>query len=332
MSSARVIDIHCHRQCTLGGIEEFGIDHLRQTPLKVGTELTRAINRRQLASLQPKMESAEERLRDMERMGVDVQTVGVPPYQLFHWLRGDSAVQAFRLLNDDLAELVSSHPAHFIGLGAIPLQDIAASLAELRRCASDLSFPGIVMATHIEETEISHPVFEPIWAELEKLRMMAFIHPTGFTETQRFADHYFLNTIGHPLEETICAARLILDGVLERHPNLRIVFAHGGGFLPMYAGRLDHAYHAREDVGRNLPRPPSEYLSRLHFDTVVHDPDQLRYLVSKYGAEHVLLGTDYPYDMGDSKPISLIQRSGISGAEADLIMGGNAERLLGIDS
>jgi aminocarboxymuconate-semialdehyde decarboxylase len=205
-------------------------------------------------------------------------------------------------------------------------------VAELRRCATELGFAGIEIGTHVEGEELSSPRLEPFWDACEELELVVFIHPTGFTQPDRFTDHYFFNTIGHPLEETICAGRLIFDGVMERHPGLKIVLAHGGGFLPAYSGRFDHAYHAREDVRADLPRPPSHYLSRFFFDTMVFDPEQLGYLIGRYGADHVLLGTDYPYDMGETDPLGLIGKvAGLTSADVDLIAGGNAASLLGLD-
>src|SRR5690606_38471464 len=145
----------------------------------------------------------------------------------------------------------------------IPLQDTDAAIAELDRCRKELGFPGIEVSTHAEGEELSSPRLAPFWEAVEDLGAVVFIHPTEFTHPDRFTDHYFFNTIGHPLESTICVGRLIFDGVMERHPELKIVVAHGGGFLPAYAGRFDHAYHAREDVRSPIPRPPSEYLSRF---------------------------------------------------------------------
>ena len=300
----------------------------------MGNELTREVNRKQLEDIRPKMDSLEVRLADMNAMGVDIQVLSLSPYQLFHWVEdSDLALSAFRTINDDLAQVVEGHPDRFLALGAIPMQDPGAAVAELRRCSADLGFRGIEMATHIEGVEISDPKYDSFWETLETLEMVVFLHPTGFTEPKRLLDHYFINTIGHPLEETICAGRLIFDGVMERFPQLKFVFSHGGGFLPMYAGRFDHAYHAREDVRHGLPKPPSEYLKMFYFDTMVFEPDQLGYLIDKYGADHVLLGTDYPYDMGESDPLGLIEKvEGLSESDTALITGNNAARILGLET
>lgn len=307
-------------------------ERLGRVPFQFGNDLTREVNRQQLVDIRPKMESVEVRLADMDAMGVDTQALSLAPYQLFHWAEGDLGVRAFRLINDDLAELVGAHPERFLGLGSVPLQDTSAAIEELKRCSTELGFRGIEMATHINGEELSSPRFEPFWETVEALGTVVFLHPTGFTEPSRFNEHYFLNTIGHPLEETICAGRLIFDGVVERHPGLKFVFAHGGGFLPAYAGRFDHAYRAREDVRHGLPRPPSEYLASFYFDTMVFEADQLGFLIDKYGSDHILLGTDYPYDMGENDPIGLLNKvSGLAPDDVDLITGGNAARLLGIE-
>lgn len=329
----RVIDIHCHRECepaaALVGPEA---ERLGRKPFQFGNELTKEVNRKQLDDLRPRMEDAEIRLAEMDAMGVDVQALSLSPYQLFHWAEGELGIRAFQMINDDLAALVAGHPDRFLGLGAVPLQDPPAAITELRRCSDELGFRGIEMATHIEGEELSSPRFEGFWDAVEEMEIVVFIHPTGFTEPKRFVDHYFFNTIGHPLEETISAGRLIFDGVMERHPGLKFVFAHGGGYLPAYAGRFDHAYHARADVRHGLPRPPSEYLSGFYFDTMVFEADQLEFLIDKYGSDHILLGTDYPYDMGETDPLGLVNKvSGLTPDDVDLIVGGNAARLLGIE-
>lgn len=331
--SGRVIDIHCHRECApAAALVKPEADRLGRAPLQAGNELTREVNRRQLSDLRPKMESIEVRLEDMDAMGIDVQALSVSPYHLFHWVEGDLGVRAFQTINDDLAKVAAEHSERFVALGALPMQDPEAAVAEARRCSTELGFRGIEMATHIEGTEISAPRYDPLWEEVEQLGLTVFLHPTGFTHPDRLLDHYFINTIGHPLEETLCAGRLIFDGVMERFGGLKFVFSHGGGYLPMYAGRFDHAYRAREDVRRGLPRTPSEYLAMFYFDTMVFEPDQIEFLVNRYGADHVLLGTDYPYDMGETDPLGLIDRvHGLNDADRDLVVGGNAARLLGLE-
>ncbi|HUG32196.1 MAG TPA: amidohydrolase family protein [Acidimicrobiia bacterium] len=331
---SKVIDIHCHRECTPAAtLVKPEAERLGRRPLQFGNELTKEVNRRQLETIRPKMEDIEVRLADMDSMGVDIQALSVSPYHMFFWAEGDLGERAFSMINDDLASLVASHPDRFVGLGAVPLQDTDNAVRELKRCAGELGFPGVEISTNIEGEELSTDRLRPFWETAEELGMVVFIHPTGFTHPDRFTDHYFFNTIGHPLEETICAGRLIFDGVMERHPGLEIVFAHGGGYLPAYAGRFDHAYHAREDVRHGLPRPPSEYLAMFYFDTMVFAPDQLGFLIEKYGADHILLGTDYPYDMGEDDPRGLIgQVEALSSRDRDLIEGGNAARLLDLDT
>jgi aminocarboxymuconate-semialdehyde decarboxylase len=299
--------------------------------LSYGSELTREVNRQQLIDLRPKMESLEERLADMDRMGVDVQAVSISPYQMYYWAEPVIGREVSRLINDELAETVAAHPDRLVGLGTVPLQDTEAAVAELKRCVHDLGFPGLEVATNVNGEELSAPRLESFWATVEELGAVVFVHSTGFTHPDRIMDHYLVNVIGHPLEGTLAASHLIFDGVMERHPGLKIVMAHGGGYLPAYAARMDHAYHARPDVREGLANPPTSYLRRFYFDSMVFEPDQLGFLIQKYGADRILLGTDYPYDMGEGDPLGLIGRvAGLAEPEVAAVSGGNAARLLGL--
>jgi aminocarboxymuconate-semialdehyde decarboxylase len=327
-----VIDIHCHREC--GPASELmrpEAERAGRMALSFGSELTRQVNRRQLAEIRPKMDSLEQRISDMDRMGVDVQAVAISPYQMYYWAEPHVGAKVARVVNDELAEAVARYPQRLIGLGTVPLQDTKAAVAELSRCLGELGFRGLEIATNVEGEELSSSRLDPFWEAVEQLEAVIFIHPVGFTHPQRLTEHYFFNLIGHPIENSLAIANLIFGGVIEGHPSLKIVVAHGGGYLPAYAGRMDHAYHAREDVREGLPRPPSEYLRQFYLDTMVFEPDQLAYLVSRYGADHLLLGTDYPYDMGENDPVGLVARTpGLSEEERAAICGGNAARLLGI--
>jgi aminocarboxymuconate-semialdehyde decarboxylase len=213
----------------------------------------------------------------------------------------------------------------------VPLQDTDAAVQELRYLANELGMRGIEIGTHVEGEEISSARLEPFWAEVSSLGLVVVIHTHGATHPQRLADHNFVNIIGHAYEATLATAHLIFDGVVERHPNLKIVIVHGGGYLPAYAGRLDHGWRAREDVRDGVPQPPTSYLRKFYFDTMVIEPGQLKYLIDTYGADHVLLGTDYPYDMGDDDPLALLASTvGLDQGQLDLVAGGNAARLLGL--
>ncbi|CKI17927.1 amidohydrolase [Mycolicibacterium smegmatis] len=331
-SDGPVIDIHCHREC--GPAAEFMADAARaagKVALGHGNPTTQAVNRRQLALIRPKMDFLDVRLADMDRMGVDIQAVAVSVYQYYYWADAELGAKVARIVNEELVESTSAHPGRFLPLGTVPLQDTEAAIAELRYLASELGMRGIEIGTHVEGEEISSPRLEPFWAEVEALGLVVVIHTQGATHPQRLADHNFVNIIGHAFEATLATAHLIFDGVVARHPDLKIVVVHGGGYLPAYAGRIDHGWNARDDVREGVPELPSHYLRKFYFDTMVFEPDQLEYLIGKYGADHVVLGTDYPYDMGDDDPLGLLgEVPGLDQAKVDLIAGGNAARLLGL--
>jgi len=194
-----------------------------------------------------------------------------------------------------------------------------------------LGLKGVEVLAHVGDLELSDPSFEPFWAKAEALGAVVFIHPSGFTEPRRFGRFYFSNVIGNPLDTTMALHHLIFDGVLERYPNLKIIASHGGGYLPAYSGRIDHAWGARSDAHGTLPKPPSHYLKKIYLDTIVFTPEQLEALVKLFGVEKILLGTDYPYDMGEYDPIGHIASvASFSDADRAAIAGGNAKALFGL--
>ncbi len=327
-----VIDIHCHRECGPAG--ELMIAAEREAGrgrLKYGNESTRRVNDLQLQRIGPKMDSFEERLRDMDRMGIDIQAVAIAVYQYYYWTSAELGARMSRVINDELAEATSKFTDRFRPLGTVPLQDTGAAIAEMQYCASELGFRGIEIGSHVDGEEISSPRLDPFWAEVERLGLLVVVHTDGHTHRERLQDHYFVNTMGHAFEATLAIAHLIFNGVMEHHPDLKIVVVHGGGYLPAYAGRMDHAWKARDDVRDGVPQLPSSYLRRFYFDTVVFEPDQLDFLIRKYGADHIMMGTDYPYDMGDDDPLETIsQVPNLNQNQIDLICGGNAAQLLGL--
>lgn len=331
-SGGPVVDIHCHRECAPAA------DLMREAALAAGkvslghgSATTRAVNERQLATIRPKMEQLEVRLADMDAMGVDVQAVAVAVYQYYYWAEPELGAKVARLVNEELVEATSRHVDRFVPLGTVPLQDTQLAVAELRHLATTLGMRGIEIGTHVEGEEISSPRLEPFWDEVERLGLVVVVHTQGATHPQRLQPHNFVNIIGHPFEATLAQAHLIFSGVMGRHPGLNVVVVHGGGYLPAYPGRIDHGWRAREDISEGVPRPPGEALRQFYFDTMVFEPEQVRFLVDRYGAEHVLLGTDYPYDMGEEDPLALVCATPrLTQDEIDLISGGNAARLLGL--
>jgi aminocarboxymuconate-semialdehyde decarboxylase len=218
-----------------------------------------------------------------------------------------------------------------IGFGSVPMPDGSEAAKELERCVTKLGFKGVQILTNVNGKELSDPLFAPFWKKAEELGAFVVIHPNGFTHAERLSRFYFNNVIGNPLETTIALHYLIFDGVLERHPQLKILAVHGGGYLASYTGRIDHAWGARSDSHGNLPQPPTIYLKRIYFDTVVFTPHQLEELVRIYGPERIVMGTDYPFDMGDYDPVGHVCNAGLDGAAAAAICGGNAKRLLGLE-
>jgi aminocarboxymuconate-semialdehyde decarboxylase len=293
---------------------------------------TEISNRRLMAEITPKLSDAEVRLRDMDRMGVDVQAISVAPPQYFYWTEPDLGVRLARIQNENLARIVEGHPDRFVGLGTLPLQDVDASLRELDRLVNELGFNGIEVCTSVNGVDFDDARFEPFFRRVQELDVLILMHPNGFSHGERLAEYYLINTVGMPLDSTVSISRIIFGGVLERFPDLKMCVVHGGGYLPFYPARFDHAYRVREDCREHISRPPSTYLRQLYFDTMVFDGEDLALLISRYGADHVLLGSDYPYDMGETDPVGLVsQVEALDDKERAQVLGGNAARLLKLD-
>ena len=328
------VDIHCHYLNPEVASRLGPLDPKSHDPLFLfANTTTREVNARQVRERAPKLSDIETRLKDMDRMGIDVQAVSPAPNQLVYWTDAGLGAEIARQVNDRLAEIVSKWPERFVALGSVPLQNAELAVAELDRCVGQLGFRGVELVPNVNGVELSDPRLglEKFFARAEELGIVLFLHPLGFTHGERLRDHYFNNVIGNPMETTIAASHLIFDGVMDRHPKLKVVLPHAGGFLAHYWARMDHAHRARPDTRMTIRRPPSSYLRRMYFDTIAFDPRMLRQMVDVYGAGHVLLGTDYPYDMSETDPVALIGKvTRLTRAEREKIEGANAARLLDI--
>ena len=326
------LDIHCHVRCEKAAEMVEGNEAVSRWFLETAANpKSQEINRQNGVRTRVQGMSAEERIADMDHMGIDIQAISPAPRQTYYGADPELGLAAARATNDFIAEICGRWPDRFTGLGTVPLQAPDLALAELDRLHKSLGFRGIEIMTHVAGEELSAERFRKIFARCEELGLVVFMHPDGYTEPRRFFEHYFANVIGNPLDTTVAVHHLIFGGVLEAYPNLKLVLAHGGGYLPAYSGRIDHAASARPDCCEHLKRMPSEYLKRLYFDSLVYTRHQLEYLVAQYGADHVLVGTDYPADMGEIDPVGFIEGAqGLSEPEKAAILGGNAARLLDI--
>lgn len=279
--------------------------------------------------------SPARRRRDMARMGIDVQVLSVPPpIALFYAMEPSRSLALCRIVNDGLARTVAADRDHFVALCTVPLQAPDEAAAELERAVRELGMRGVEIGTNVAGRDLDDPALAPFYARVQELDVPIFIHSTnaGALGGGRLERYHLSNLIGNPTEDALAAASLIFGGVLHAFPRLRVYLAHGGGSCPFLRGRWEHGWHVRPEAKRHIQRPPSEYFARLRFDSLTHGGPALNYLVETVGAERVMLGTDYPYDMSDPDPVKAIAAlPHLSDAERHLILGGNAAQLFGLD-
>jgi aminocarboxymuconate-semialdehyde decarboxylase len=272
-------------------------------------------------------EPPEHRLAHMDRVGVGVQVVSLLPPLFRYDLPPDEGRRAAVAVNDELAEMHRDRPDRFLGLATLPLQDPAAALGEMDRAlAAGLS--GIAVGTHVRGRDLDDPELLPVWRHAAELGAFVLIHPAHPRGGPALRRNYLSNVVGNPLETTLAFAALVLGGVLDEAPGLDVCFVHGGGYITAMIGRLDHAYAVRADVSGSS-RPPGEYLRRVWFDSLTHDPAGLAALTDRVGADRVLLGSDYPADMGADDPVAAVLAAGLSETDREAVIGLNAARLLG---
>jgi aminocarboxymuconate-semialdehyde decarboxylase len=273
----------------------------------------------------------DRRLEQMDRAGVGVQVMSP-------WMRlsacelpVDVSSSFARAFNDAAAALVAEHPSRFLALANLPMRDPAAAAKELRHCVAGLGMVGAEIATRPGWRDLDDPAFEPVWSAAEELGCALLVHPLHSLAGRAVERHFLGNLVGNPAETTVAIGHLVFGGVVERHPRLKLCFVHGGGFAPYQIGRWDHAF--RNDVrgaAANLTVLPTQLLRTMYFDTVLHSPDAIRYLVTAVGTNQVVMGSDYPFEMGEPSPVQAVREApGIDASQADKIVSDNARDLLG---
>jgi aminocarboxymuconate-semialdehyde decarboxylase len=265
----------------------------------------------------------------MDELGIDVHVISaILAVTPTGWAPPPVAHELNRRYNDFIAEAVRRHPARFVGSCTLPLQDLDLALEELDRASSELGLSVVQLPAQIDGVYLGEPPLRPLWDEIDRRGLVVFIHPDGVRDAW-FQRYGLWNSIGQPIEEARVLSTLIYDGVLEDHPDLKIVVSHGGGYLPHYYGRLDRNVHNMPDSTVNISQAPSEYLRRLYYDTCVYEPSTLAALIAQVGADHVLMGSDWP--VGEADPVGFVERcAALDDAGRRAVLGGNAASLLGL--
>ncbi len=244
--------------------------------------------------------------------------------------KAEESLSGCQIQNDALAALVNEYPTRVAALGLVPLQDVALAVPELERLMKS-GLKGVEIGTQINGIYPGDARFRPFWDACEALDAFVFIHPVEGGGRAELRDYYMWNVIGNPMDTTIAAGHMILSGVMEAYPRLKVLLAHGGGTLPYIHGRLDRGYRKRPEINKVIQKPPTEHLNQFYFDTITHDADALCMLAGLVGGDHILLGSDYPFDMGNEDPVDRVRAAGFDPQTERKILGGNAATLLNLE-
>ncbi len=224
--------------------------------------------------------------------------------------------------------MVRAHPDRFLGLATLPMQSADAAARELERAVTVLGLRGAEICTHINGMDLDHPSLDVVYAAAERLGAPLFLHPQNWGDMRRLHDYDLWNLVGFPTETSLAASHLIFGGVFERFPRLQVILAHGGGYFPYQVGRLDHGFAARRAARQRLSRRPSEFLGNLYCDSLTHNALSLRFLLDRLGDDHVVIGTDYPFNMGDETPVDTVRGLDLGREREAKVLGKNLAKLL----
>jgi aminocarboxymuconate-semialdehyde decarboxylase len=346
MTAAPVVDVHAHviipaLQGFVQQADPVGFGAMQALEARRAGPESQAVSGRMIGERFPRLTVLERRLADMDATGVDVQIVSPSPNHYSYYLAPAHATTLCRMANEAVRDLVESAPDRLGGLGQVPLQHPDLMVAALDHAVLECGLLGVQIGSYAPTAtggripgevggdttvELSDPALEPFWARAEELGAIVFLHPFGCSLDERLDRFYLSNTVSQPAENAVALSHLIYAGVLDRYPALKIVAAHGGGYLPSTIGRSDRAWRVRPDA-HGCARPPSSYLSVLYFDSLTHDPRELRALVEVAGPSHVVMGSDYPFDMGSDDPVGEVQAARLDEAGETQVLSGTAAAL-----
>lgn len=271
------------------------------------------------------------RMKEMDMDAVGVQVLSTIPVLFNYFAKPEHGLETSRFFNDHIAQCVEQHPDRFIGIGTVPMQDVDLAIKEMERCVKELKMPGLEIGSNINTLNLGDPYFEPLWAAAEELGCALFVHPWEVMGQKDMQKYWLPWLVGMPAETSRAICSLIFSGVLERHPRLRMAFAHGGGSFPATIGRIEHGFNVRPDLcAIDNDVNPRNYVGKFWIDSLVHDPKTLDYIIDVIGGDKICLGSDYPFPLGEHHPGKLIEAHIHDYDLREQLLSKNAKAWLGI--
>jgi aminocarboxymuconate-semialdehyde decarboxylase len=320
---ARAIDIHAHYypQAYLDVLavegKHYGFDYEKRSDgFAIGAVHYAA-----------KFTDLDRRLEEMDEIGVDMHALSLTA-PMVYFADPPAQQQLAQAWNDAASAAHEAHPTRFVGLATLPMGDPDHAVAELERASRLPGIRGVYLGTNIAGRDLDDPAFTTLFAAIEAKGLPVFLHPLNTVGGERVGKAYYLwNVIGNPLDTAIAAAHLIFGGVLDRFPKLDIALPHSGGVVPILIGRWDHGYRVRPEL-KHLAQPPSDYLRRFTYDTVSHSKAVLQFVIAQVGIDRLMLGSDYCFDMGEERPVGVVDGLGLDAAQRQMVLRGTAAKLL----
>ncbi len=283
-------------------------------------------------TVEPNCMDVDVRLEEMDKFNVDVQVLSTVPVMFSEWAKPQDTLTVNHFLNEDIAKSVLRHPKRFVGLGTIPLNDPELGCQELNFCMKDLGMPGVQIGSHYGSLNLSDKCLYPFYEEAEKLGAALLVHPWDMMGKETMPDYWLPWLVGMPAETTRAICSMIFGGIFEKFPKLRVCFAHGGGSFAFTLGRIEHGFNVRPDLCQvDNPINPRDYLGKFYVDSINHDPKAFQYNIDLFGVDKIMLGTDYPFPLGELEPGKLIESmDNLSEKEKTRLLSGSALEWLGL--